>query len=473
MSNSFANAFLANSHDARTENGMKSFTSSANPLVDLFFAAGASRGKNIVPQFKSAYQFNPELTTRLALWLRDAREGAGERQLFREILAFMVDHDLEMLTRILPKVAEMGRWDDLLVLANTSAQDAAFSLIYDALNSDNAGLVAKWMPRKGPVAITLRNWLELTPKQYRKLLVTLSDTVEQKMCARQWSEINYSHVPSVAAARYQKAFWKRDPTRYAAYVAELSKPVEKRDPAVKINAGAVYPYDVIKTLRHRDLDGHAAQAQWDALPNYMGDSKILPLVDVSGSMDQPVAGSRSITCLDVALSLGLYCADKNSGPFKDMFVTFSSRPQLITLKGTIRQRLNAMETSNWSMNTNLHGAFSEILALAVKTNVDPVDMPDTLLILSDMQFDACIRHDDSAMQMIRRKYQDAGYKVPNVVFWNLNSRGGETPVRYNEKGVALVSGFSPSIVQSILGASDDFTPEGIMMQTLTKDRYNF
>lgn len=287
------------------------------------------------------------------------------------------------------------------------------------------------------------------------------------MCAREWSAINYSHVPSVAAARYQKTFNKHDGTRYAEYRNSL----QKNDGTVKINAGAVYPYDVIKSVRYGDKI--VAQAQWDALPNYMGDASILPLVDVSGSMTCRVGGTGTMTCLDIALSLGLYCADKNKGKFKDTFLTFSAQPQLLHLKGDLLAKLDQMECSKWGMNTNLHAAFWKILETAKKGNVPQEEMPQTLLILSDMQFDQCIRFDHSAMQMIRNEYEDAGYNVPNVVFWNLNAAYGNMPVKYNEHGTALVSGFSPALMTSILAGNDNFTPQAIMLETVMKERYNF
>ncbi len=216
--------------------------------------------------------------------------------------------------------------------------------------------------------------------------------------------------------------------------------------------------------------------QWKALPNYIGDAMVLPLVDVSGSMTSPIGGKHVLgkaqtTCLDVAVSLGLYCADKNTGPFKDLFLTFSTRPKFEHVKGTLSQKVRQMERSHWEMSTNLHGAFEEILRVATTNRVAAEDMPQVLLIMSDMQFNECTRFDDSAMQMIRRKYEDAGYAVPAVVFWNLNA-ADNVPVRFDEKGVALVSGFSPAIMKSVLSADlDGMTPESIMVKTVSSDRY--
>jgi hypothetical protein len=188
-------------------------------------------------------------------------------------------------------------------------------------------------------------------------------------------------------------------------------------------------------------------------------------------MTCPAGGTGSVTCLDVSVSLGLYLADKNKGAFKDTFLTFSGTPELVTLKGTIVQKINQMVNSTWAMDTNLHKAMDKILSVAVKNSVPESDMPKMLLILSDMQFNQCVTHDDSAMEMIQRKYAEAGYTAPSVVFWNLNS-SGNAPVKADKSGAALVSGFSPSIMASLLGADpSEFTPEGIMMKTIMSYRY--
>jgi hypothetical protein len=249
------------------------------------------------------------------------------------------------------------------------------------------------------------------------------------------------------------------------------------DKTVKVNANAIFPHDVLKGVAHgaRTLNKTETDhviAQWDALPNYVGDASILPLVDVSGSMTCSAGGNTSVRCLDVAVGLGLYLADKNKGVFKDTFLTFSSKPQLVTLKGNIVEKCDQMSRSNWEMSTNLHAAMDKILSTAVKANVPASDMPAMLLILSDMQFNQCARFDDSAMEMIERKYAEAGYTVPQIVFWNLNS-SGNAPVKADKSGAALVSGFSPSIMTALLSADmDQFTPEGIMMKTVMSPRYD-
>jgi hypothetical protein len=471
--NTFVNAVVNQS--ARTENGMKARASTASACVDFFFKVGAMRKQDPIPAFVAAYAENPDLAIRIALWARDIRSGAGEREVFRKILKHAEKNvQREYLDRLINKTTEVGRWDDILVLlendVNQETQDRVLSDIRNALGS-NEGLCAKWMPRKGQLAVKLRNAFGWSPKQYRKTLVNATKVVEAQMCAKDWDNINFSHVPSVAAARYKKAF-NRNTQKYKEWVESLVK----GDKTVKVNAGAVYPYDVIKGV-HTYYRGqsfsktelNAIVAQWEALPNYIGDANVLPMVDVSGSMVTTVSGS--VTALDVAVSLGLYCADKNTGKFKDTFLTFSTESELLHLKGNVLQKVQQMASSKWEMSTNLHSAFEKILRVAKEGNVPQQEMPQVLMIMSDMQFNQCARFDDSAFEMISRKYEEAGYEMPKIVFWNLNSKDN-VPVRFDQNGVALVSGFSPTILKSVLsGDMENLTPQGIMLKTVMVDRY--
>jgi hypothetical protein len=472
--NSFVNA-IAN-QTQRTANGMKARKSTANACVDLFFKIGAMRGKNIVPDFVAAYAENEEIALRIAQWVRDVRGGAGERQIFRDILGWLETNDPLKAALLIGKIPEIGRWDDLLVFKNDQyLKDLSFSLIGDAIAKSD-GLAGKWMPRKGVVANELRSFLGMSPKQYRKTLVNLTKVVEQQMCAQDWDNINFSHVPSLAHARYKKAFGRHTPL-YGKYVESLVK----GEKGVKVNAGAVYPYDVLKgrvevyggVWNKTELD--LIQKQWEALPDYIGDKNVLPLVDVSGSMTSPAGGYNSksnVTCLEVAVSLGLYCADKNTGKFKDCFLTFSSSPELLYLKGDINKKIDQMVKSSWSMSTNLHAAFEKILTTAVNGKVSQDEMPEMLLIFSDMQFNQCMKYDDSAMQMIEREYKDAGYELPKIVFWNLNAHDN-VPVSFDKHGAALVSGFSPAIMKALFsGNVESFTPEFIMREAVCVPRYD-
>lgn len=458
--------------EARTTNGMKALKSTTDNVVDLFFKIGASRGKDIIPSFVSALVENKELALRVAMWARDVRGGAGERQLFRDILQYLEVNDVETAKAVLKKVPELGRWDDIFVFKTQEMKHVAYDMLKDALQAGN-GLAAKWTPRKGNTAVEIRQYFGWSPKYFRKTLVNLTNVVETQMCANDWDNINFSHVPSVASSRYKKAFNRHTP-KFAEYVNALVS----GDTTVKVNASAVYPYDVLKNVNrfsYKNTEQDHIVAQWDALPNFVGDANILPMVDVSGSMSCRAGGHTSkseTTCMDVAVSLGLYLSEKNTGKFKDTFLTFNSAPELLTLKGNIVERYMQMVRSSWGMSTNLTAAFDLILKVAKDYDVPQSEMPEILLILSDMQFDSCSRFDDSAIEMIERSYANAGYIVPQIVFWNINA-ADNIPVKSHKSGAALVSGFSPSIMKAILAADmSEFTPYGIMMKTIMDDRYS-
>jgi hypothetical protein len=468
----FSNAVRNYDATTRTTNGMRAHPTTGSAVLDLFSTIGSARGKNIASEFSAALAENEDLTIRTLLWARDIRQGAGERAQFRNLLAQLDSKRPDLARKLMPKVPELGRWDDLFAYTDWANRQAAFAMIKQALAEGN-GLAAKWMPRKGPIAVELTRFLELSPKAYRKLLVGLTKVVESQMCSKQWNEINFSHVPSVASARYQKAFGRNASEAYSAYIAELKKPEAERTVSVKINAAAVYPHDIVKSV----FTGNAAVAdeQWKALPNYVGNARILPMVDVSGSMGSiNYSYSGVVQPIEVAVALGLYLSDKNTSAFKDLFLTFTAKPEFVQVSGTLSERIRKMSTSAWQMSTNLHAAFDEILKVAVKGGVAQEDMPEALLILSDMQFDACARYDDSALQMIHRKYSAAGYTVPKIIFWNLNAGYGNNPVTFDSRGTAHISGFSPSIMKSVLANDlEDYTPYNVMLKTLMSDRYAY
>ena len=329
------------------------------------------------------------------------------------------------------------------------------------------------MPRKGTKANIIRRYLRVSPKSYRKLLVGLTNVVETKMCAKDWSSIEYSKLPSLASSRYQKSFMNNDEERYEEYKRALV------DGKTTINVGAVYPYDITKSIKY-GVEKDVAQAQWDSLPNYMEDinERVLPVVDVSGSMGNPAGNNGNVTCMDVSTSLGLYISERNEGVFKNAFITFSSKPQLQLLEGSLANRLHELQRADWGMNTDLQATFKLILDQAVKNNVPVSEMPTKVLILSDMEFDEAISGDydrvsewnPTAQEMIKGMYEEAGYKMPGIVYWNIQSRQDKVPTSFDEMGTALVSGFSPSIMKSILSCQD-MTPYNMMMETIGSARY--
>jgi hypothetical protein len=469
--NTLVKGLKKESNKTTTLNGAKIKKSSLNSVVDLFFAVGASRGKDIVPLFQRAVSEDLDLAVRVALYARDAREGMGERKLFRDMMKWFANADFVNARRVLAKIPELGRFDDLLAFVGTPIEHEALEMYSAELRNGN-GLAAKWAPReksaKKALATKLRTHMGLTPREYRKMLASLSTVVEQDMCARKWSEIDYNHVPSVAAARYQKAFSRNDEQRYAKYRESLVK----NDGTAKINAAAVYPYDILRSIRYGDSD--VAEAQWNALPNWIENGRsFLPMIDVSGSMGCP-AGGMSMTCMDVAVSLGLYCAQRNQSAFKDMYLTFHSNPTFGDVSGmSLKSAFNSIMQAPWGMNTDLEKAYRLILDTAVKNNVPQEDMPEFLIIFSDMQFDQSTRG-RGVNKDITKRFTQAGYTAPKLVYWNLNDYGRNTPVEFTKEGACLVSGFSPALMKSILSVNvESFTPINIVKDAVMKDRYNW
>lgn len=455
-------------NDTTTENGMSTNSSSLNRCVDLFFIIGAVRGEHpqrILNKFIKAFNENPLIAIKILFWSRDIREGAGERTVFRIIWKWLCEKDSYTAIKNLPNVEFFGRWDDHLVGIGTPSENDIIQRIGACIGLGN-GLAAKWMPRKGPIANILRKKLGLTPKEYRKFLSSHTNVVESLMCGKKWNIIDYSKLPSLSLSRYTTAFKRNDGERFLQYIEDI------KSGKTTINAKAVYPYDVIKNLNEGNAD--LAIQQWNALPNYMLNTNelILPLVDVSGSMKQPVTKNNpNLDIMNIALSLGLYISERNIGAFKDYFMTFSNEPTLQHLTGDLEDRLNQLEKSAWDMTTNLEQVFKTILNSALENNVQPDGMPTKVLILSDMEFNKCIVNPkQNAMEMIESAYCYAGYKVPQIVFWNLKSRHNNIPVKFNKLGTALISGFSPSILKSVLNM-DMMNPESVMLKTVTDERY--
>jgi len=452
-----------------TDNGMVTNNTTLNKCVDLFFSIGSMRGKSkdkVVKVFEEAFNENPLVASKVLFWARDVRGGAGERKVFRDVISSLTTNSPQTVRKNIALIPEFGRWDDVLVLFGTELEDDMYSLIRTALTNGD-GLCAKWMPRKGVIANGLRKLFKVTPKQYRKMLVELTNVVETKMCARDWEAIDYSKLPSLASSRYQKSFKRNDWARYEEYKTALI------EGTAKVNAGAVYPYDIIKSMNVGG-DDVVNNKQWESLPNWMEGSneRILPVVDVSGSMHCEVGGNPNLTCMDIAISLGMYISERNSGNFKDAFITFSENPELQYLTGSLKERLSQLRNADWGMSTNLEKVFSLILTQAKNNNITEEFMPTKILILSDMQFNQANRRDSlGAQSMIEEMYSEAGYKVPDIIYWNLNAKGGNFPVEFDKNGTALVSGFSPSILKSILGGKN-MSPESILMETINDIRYS-
>ena len=447
----------------QTNNGMTTNQTSTNNCIDMFFLVGASRNmreEEMIRLFVAARAENPDMAYRILFWSRDIRGGAGEKRFFNTIMRFVQKDNQFLFNELIQLVPEYGYWKDMV----NYPSDDVYELVSTALANGNS-LCAKWMPRKGIFANSLRKYMGITPKEYRKLLVELTDVVETKMCNKDWKNIKYNKIPSKAFNKYLKAWNRNDDFRFSLFLDDVNSGKST------INAAAIFPHTIV-----RSVEESGANEQWNNLPDYMKDSneRILPICDVSGSMMG--------TPMDVSVALGIYISERNKGIFKDAFITFSANPQMNYLKGTLRDRVRQLESADWGMNTDLYKSFKLILDSAVRDNISGDEMPTKILILSDMEFDESQRDDwnndlrnewnPTAMQMIEEMYTEAGYQMPGIIFWNLNGRIGNVPATSLTKNVGLVSGFSPAIMTSILEGGDSFTPGTIMNEAIYNKRYD-
>lgn len=451
----------ARTKDSLTENLAVTHSTSLNNCVDMFFLAGAARNMSkpdIITLYEKAKTENKEIALKILFWARDVRGGAGERRFFRTIWEHIYHTDRDTFVELHQYVPEYGRWDDLFF--TTRFMDVVAPFIKKQLE-DEDGLLAKWLPRKGKQAAIIRKHLNMSPKQYRKTIVNLSDTVEQKMCDKEWSAIDYSSVPSVAMNKYRKAFLRNDESRFRQFLADVNSGEES------MNADVLFPHLLYRAW-NKGEDVSAVDTQWNQLPDFMEDSdeKILPVCDVSGSMTNygglPMA---------VSVSLGVYISERNRSIFKNAFITFSGNPSMEYLQGdSVCSRFQQLRTADWGMNTNIQAVFDLILSKALENNINSDQMPSKILIISDMEFDRCARNHTN-LEVITQKYERSGYQRPDIIFWNVSGRMGNVPAQFTEEGIGLVSGFSPSILKGILSGKI-LNPEALMKKVILSERYD-
>lgn len=496
-----------------TENGAIAYNSTQNALLDAFGSLGAMKDfseEDIINMFSKAYDENPDYAMKLLFYMRDIREGQGMRRVFRICCNWLAQKHTEVLRRNLQYISEYGRWDDLINLFynQPNIRDEASEIILNQLNADmhaardggKVSLLGKWMPSNNAsskmtknMAHMLATYLHMTPKLYRKTLAYLRkhiDVVECKMSSNEWDKINYLAVPSHAASNYSGAFWKHDAYNYQKYLFDVAMG------KARINAGALFPADIIhkyfNTIGDPVVRAAVADAQWKALPNYLADSieTSICMVDTSGSMEgRP---------LEVALSLGLYCADKCRGPFKNHFITFSKHPQLQEIVGdTLIDKLKNMCSAEWNMNIDIEAVFDLILMTAKDKHCKSEDMPKKLYIISDMQFDEATPSYDyfsgkpiytaPFMQTMKQKFKDAGYEMPALIYWNVRaSHCAMFHDTFGGEDCCFVSGYSPVLFKNILEGTEyvevtntdgtkeikqKIDPMNVMMTTLNSERY--
>jgi hypothetical protein len=455
---------------ARTANGALSNTSTLDPLLDFFANAGAMRGKEkeAVRLFDKAFAVDPQSAVRCLFYLRDIRGGQGERSVFRAILESMSQVAVDKVAKFIP---EYGRWDEVpfttegLALIKAQLEDDEKNL----KANKPVSLLAKWLPSVNTSSKATRekgeqlaNLLGLKPRQYRLKLSALRKRInllESKMSQREWAEIQYDKLPTQAHRKHIKAFRRHDESGYEEYLGLVEKGEKK------INSSASFTYEIYDMVRgdYTGENSRTANAMWKSLPDYTNGSNALVLADVSGSM-----GGRPMS---ISVSLALYFAERNEGTFKDYFMTFTSRSRLQKVTGnTLQERMNSIEQSEWGGSTNVQSAFDAILDAARKANAGQDEMPKVLYIISDMQFNqATYANNETNFEAAERKFREAGYELPHVVFWNCSPYGNQdAPATKYDNHVTLISGSNQSTFQY---AVEGKTPIESMMDVINSDRY--
>ena len=470
-----------------TENLALGYKTTGKALLDLNFAVASLRSQtedDIIKQYMKAYHEDAKNAIIWLFFARDIRGGLGERRLFRVVLNRLANTADEYIDAIIPLVAEYGRFDDLFVLLYTKFENKIFDIIKQQLESDikgmesgeNISLLAKWLPsintsnkHSRKLARKIAANLGMNWQTYRKQLAKLRkylDIIECKMSACEFDKIKYETVPSKANIKYKQAFLKQDEERRLAFLESL----KKETPGVKINADVLYPYDIVHA--YTDKYDETLEQLWKALPDIPEIHNTIVVADGSGSMLERIGGS-SCTALEVANALAIYFAEHCSGHFKDKYITFSENPQLVDLsKGdSLHKKINIALRHREIANTDIYKVFQLILKTAKNNNMSQEEIPQNIIIISDMEFDQCADNANEKLFIkIANDYNIKGYKLPRLIFWNVNSRTGTIPVKQNDLGVALVSGFSISIAKMIMSLELD--PYKVLIEALNNPRYD-
>lgn len=490
-----------------TENGAIAHKTTCNALYDMFAFGGAYRNRSdadVILLFKNAFEENPTYALKCLFYLRDIRGGQGERRFFRLCIKWLANNHPDAMRRNIMNVPEFGRWDDLYELVGTSVEKSAFRAIKEQLvldmQSKTPSLLAKWLksentssPKSRLLGSLTRNYMNMDHAQYRKVLSKLRkriNVLERLMSAGEWDKIEFDKIPSKAGFIYRNAFARHDVERMRQGAMRSYEDFAK-DKDTKVNAKTLYPYEVV-AMAHKfnnrasswyggyswdetDLNNTErlmVNKYWDNLADYFNGASLnaLAIVDTSGSMTW--TGASTVKPIDVAISLGMYCAEKAKGPFHDNYISFASRPQLIETKGIdFVDKVNRIYNANLCDNTNLEAAFDLVLNTALKNGMKQEDLPNSLIVISDMEIDQArtTRYSSSMstlMESIRHKWNMCGYRMPNLIYWNVNARNDT--ILDNGPNVTCVSGFSASIFEQIM---TNKTGYDLMMDKLNSKRY--
>ena len=496
--NTLLNGLKNQSNYTYTENGAITHKTTQSMLLDMFALGAAMRNRSdsdVILMFKNAYEENPEYALKCLFYHRDCRGGSGERRFFRLCYNWLAKNHIEAALRNMPFIAEFG-WDDMYCLLGTALEEDMFTLLKKQfvldLSCETPSLLAKWLPScnasskdtivKGNKT---RMAFGLTQKEYRKALSVLRkriNVLERLMSANEWDKIEFDKIPSKAGLIYKNAFARRD-------IIKAKYEKFAKDETTKVNASVLNPVDIARQIFCNHHPSETERLMWDKywanLKDYYNgrEENGIAIVDVSGSMSgQP---------MDAAVSMGAYIAERGKGPFHNHFITFSDRPELVEFNGTdLYDKFHRARCADWGGSTNIEATFDLLLNTALKNHCTQEDIPQTMYIFSDMEFNACIScgsnvtsrgwlssyyernvmrsqgQIETLLESIARKWKEHGYELPRVIFWNLNARQNNIPALGGR--FSYVSGFSMNMVEQILSGHDGYD---LMMAKLDTERY--
>ncbi len=498
-----------------TENGAVGYKSTGSALTDLNFRVSSMRNGVIEDDIKLFVQAMNEDLEYAVKWLfftRDVRGGMGERNTFQKLYMKYAEIYPREAKATLKLVAEFGRWKDVIDIINMDSDntlggmdllgDVFFSDIQKCMEGKPISLLAKWMPsinasiKARKQAKAFAKYFGLTYEQYRKTLSKLRaylDVTEVKTCANRWDEIDYNKVSSNANKRYMNAFKKHDGVRYLEHCTKAMD--VSANAGVKMHADVLFPHEI--WAKYTQLPGLgysynfgsgrvylgtpsstadvSLEALWKNLPDLGDCGNTMVVVDGSGSMTMNCAGG--VKPINISRSLGVYFAERCKGEFHNILMEFSNRPKLIDLNGceTLRDKILELNKYTDCSNTDIEAVFMLVLQTAINANMKQSDLPDRILIVSDMEFDCasnntkCMFGMKALFDELADRYVEYGYKLPKLVFWNVNSRTNTIPMTENEMGVIMVSGFSPNIMSMVMSNQTD--PWLALKEKLDDKRY--
>ena len=506
MSNVFMNGLKSANNYAITENGALTHKSTMDGLMDLFAMGAAYRTRSdedVILLFKKAFETDPVYALKCLFYIRDVRGGQGERRFFRVATKWLASANTDAMQRNLIHVPEFGRWDDLFAFIGTPLQNQALDIVKHQLALDvqckTPSLLGKWMPSENTssqktrkTAAIVRKHMGMTPKQYRKTLSVLRfriNVLERLMSEGRWDEIEFDKIPSKAGLKYKNAFARHDIERMKRNPEVKSYEAFAKDTTTKVNAKDLYPYEVVakagklmgcdsywsrgNAVSMDNTDRLMVNKYWENLADYFNGKSLnaLAVVDTSGSM----WGTEASAPINVAISLGLYCAERAKGPFAGHYVSFSSRPQLVECAGVdFCDKVQRIWRTNLCENTNIEATFDMLLNTAIQNRCAQSDLPENIIVISDMEFDAGRGYygrgsnTKTLMENIRQKWANHGYRMPHLIYWNVQARQNNIPEDIGVGNISYVSGMSASIFEQIMSGKTGYD---LMMEKLNSERY--